>query len=159
MRSPNENSRDRVRKCGPQEAWKALLPLLPKFAGFLLSFLFIAVFWINRHRFFSLVRKVDWGLPWLIFLLVPIFYAIPNFLKGPPSLFLNLFPFLLLIFPIYTSSFKKQVLIIMSGRPANATRQFLKKGSRLATVALKSGADRYSWDRPRRPNSPGRFYR
>jgi uncharacterized membrane protein len=28
----------------------------------MLSFFFIAVFWVNHHRFFLLVRQSDWGL-------------------------------------------------------------------------------------------------
>jgi uncharacterized membrane protein len=58
------------------EALHALLALAPKFASFLLSFLFIAVFWVNHHRFFLLVRRADWGLLWsnnlLLFLLCTI---------------------------------------------------------------------------------------
>jgi uncharacterized membrane protein len=39
-----------------------LLALGPKFLSYLLSFLFIAVFWVNHHLFFRLVRHVDAGL-------------------------------------------------------------------------------------------------
>jgi uncharacterized membrane protein len=59
------------------EAWRSILVLLPKFASFFLSFLFIAVFWINHHRFFSLIRKVDWGLLWLNTLLLLFLCFVP----------------------------------------------------------------------------------
>jgi uncharacterized membrane protein len=62
---------------GAHEAGKALIQLLPKFAGFFLSFLFIAVFWVNHHRFFSLVREVDWGLLWLNNLLLLFLCFVP----------------------------------------------------------------------------------
>ena len=40
----------------PESAEDALRSgLTPKFLGYVLSFLFIAVFWINHHRFFQLV--------------------------------------------------------------------------------------------------------
>ena len=46
------------------EAITALVELGPKFLGYLLSFFFIAVFWINHHWFFTLIRQVDNGLLW-----------------------------------------------------------------------------------------------
>lgn len=55
----------------------ALLALSPKLAGFLLSFLFIAVFWVNHHRFFGLIRRVDAGLLWLNNLLLFLLCFIP----------------------------------------------------------------------------------
>lgn len=39
--------------------WQGLLSLWPGFAGFLLSFLFIGIMWINHHRLFSHVRRSD----------------------------------------------------------------------------------------------------
>jgi uncharacterized membrane protein len=59
------------------EAWAALRDLFPKFAGFFLSFLFIAVFWVNHHRFFALVTRVDWGLLWLNNLLLLFLCFVP----------------------------------------------------------------------------------
>jgi uncharacterized membrane protein len=50
-------------RSGP-EAWRALISLWPRFAGYLLSFFFIAVFWVNHHRFFLRIRRVDDGLVW-----------------------------------------------------------------------------------------------
>ncbi len=47
-----------------REAWNALVALAPNFSGFVLGFAFIAVFWINHHRFFELVAYVDWRLMW-----------------------------------------------------------------------------------------------
>lgn len=43
----------------------ALIGLAPKFLGYFLSFVFIAIFWVNHHRFFRLVKRVDNGLLWL----------------------------------------------------------------------------------------------
>ena len=42
----------------------ALVPLVPKFVGFALSFLTIAIFWVNHHSFFETVAKTDGGLLW-----------------------------------------------------------------------------------------------
>ncbi len=59
------------------EAWRALVGLTPKIAGFFLSFLFIAVFWVNHHRFFRLVRRADWALLWLNNILLLLLCAVP----------------------------------------------------------------------------------
>lgn len=59
------------------EAWQALVALGPKIASFLLSFLFVAVFWVNHHRFFHIVRRADWALLWLNNLLLLLLCAIP----------------------------------------------------------------------------------
>lgn len=59
------------------EALTALLALAPKFLGYLLSFFFVAVFWINHHRFFRLIRQVDNGLLWLNILLLLALSFVP----------------------------------------------------------------------------------
>jgi uncharacterized membrane protein len=59
------------------EAFLALLALAPKFLSYLLSFLFIAVFWVNHHRFFRLIRQVDPILLWLNILLLLALSFIP----------------------------------------------------------------------------------
>jgi uncharacterized membrane protein len=69
---------------GVAEAASALAALAPKFAAFLLSFLFIAVFWVNHHRFFALVKTVDGGLLWLnnFLLLFLCFVPFPTAFAG-----------------------------------------------------------------------------
>jgi len=39
--------------------WPSLLSQWPGFAGFLLSFLFIGIMWINHHRLFKHIRRSD----------------------------------------------------------------------------------------------------
>lgn len=67
-----------------REALVALVALGPKFLSYLLSFLFIAVFWVNHHRFFRLVQRVDTGLLWLniVLLLALSFIPFPTALIG-----------------------------------------------------------------------------
>jgi uncharacterized membrane protein len=60
-----------------REALAALAALGPKFLGYLLSFFFIAVFWVNHHRFFRLVQRVDNGLLWLNILLLLALSFVP----------------------------------------------------------------------------------
>jgi uncharacterized membrane protein len=60
-----------------REAWAALVALAPKFLGYLLSFLFIAVFWVNHHHFFRLIKQVDARLLWLNILLLLALSFIP----------------------------------------------------------------------------------
>ncbi len=59
------------------EALDSLVRLGPKFLGYILSFLFIAVFWINHHRFFQLIAQVESGLLWLNMLLLLAMSFIP----------------------------------------------------------------------------------
>ena len=51
--------------------WEARL----KFGAFFLSFLYISVFWINHHHFFSQIKKIDhnllrYNLLWLLFIVL-----------------------------------------------------------------------------------------
>lgn len=41
-----------------------LAPLWPVFLSYILSFVYIGIYWTNHHHFFQLVRKVDGGLLW-----------------------------------------------------------------------------------------------
>lgn len=60
-----------------REALAALAALGPKFLDYLLSFFFVAVFWVNHHRFFRLVQRVDSGLLWLNVLLLLALSFVP----------------------------------------------------------------------------------
>jgi uncharacterized membrane protein len=42
----------------------ALLTLAPKFISFAVSFITIAIFWVNHHHFFSRITHTDWKLLW-----------------------------------------------------------------------------------------------
>jgi TMEM175 potassium channel family protein len=55
----------------------ALAAMKAKFASFFLSFFFIAVFWVNHHRFFVHIRDVNGGLLWLNNLLLLMLSFIP----------------------------------------------------------------------------------
>ena len=45
-------------------AWEALVPILPKLVAFLVSFVTVAIFWVNHHHFFHPVAKSDGALLW-----------------------------------------------------------------------------------------------
>ncbi len=60
-----------------REAMAALVALGPKFLSYLLGFLFIAVFWVNHHRFFRLIKRVNGGLLWLNIGLLLVLSFIP----------------------------------------------------------------------------------
>lgn len=46
------------------EAFAALLLLAPKFASFTMSFLVIAIVWVNHHHFFERLQHADRALLW-----------------------------------------------------------------------------------------------
>lgn len=42
----------------------ALRPLLPKFLGYILSFIYVGIYWNNHHHLFQAVRQVDGRVLW-----------------------------------------------------------------------------------------------
>jgi uncharacterized membrane protein len=49
----------------PHEAtWKALLPLLPIFMSYVLSFIFVGIYWNNHHHMLHAVHRVNGGILW-----------------------------------------------------------------------------------------------
>ncbi len=42
----------------------ALRAVAPAFLGYVLSFVYVAIYWNNHHHFFALVDRVDGGLLW-----------------------------------------------------------------------------------------------
>jgi len=85
----------------PQEAGLgALASVIPVFLSYVLSFVYVAIYWNNHHHFFHLVRHVSGGMLWaninLLFWvsLVPFatgwmgqnhFAAVPTALYGRPA--------------------------------------------------------------------------
>ncbi|WP_260923583.1 TMEM175 family protein [Novosphingobium sp. 9] len=47
-----------------QESITALLELWPVFLAYVLSYAYVAIYWVNHHRLFGLARKVTGGLLW-----------------------------------------------------------------------------------------------
>jgi uncharacterized membrane protein len=41
-----------------------LLPLLPVFLTYILSFIFIGIYWVNHHHFFHAIKHVSGGMLW-----------------------------------------------------------------------------------------------
>lgn len=62
----------------------ALRALLPKFMSWVMSFAIVAIFWVNHHRFFNLLKHADNGLLWLnsLFLMLLSFIPFPTALLG-----------------------------------------------------------------------------
>lgn len=61
-----------------------LLNLAPKFMGFVMSFFFVAVFWVAHHQFFHTLNFSKRGLLWLnnLFLFFITFIAFPTSVLG-----------------------------------------------------------------------------
>ncbi len=78
----------------------ALLGLVPKFVGFLISFMVTGLMWIEHHRIFRYITGYDIGLLWrnLILLLCV------SFVPFPTALFSEYY-WSLTAFILYTSSF------------------------------------------------------
>ena len=50
---------------GDAELWRAVAHLLPMIAAWVVSFLFVLVFWVSHHHLFASRAKVDRGVLWL----------------------------------------------------------------------------------------------
>jgi uncharacterized membrane protein len=49
----------------PEEAtWAALQPLVPKFFSYILSFIFIGIYWNNHHHLWQAVKRVNGSVLW-----------------------------------------------------------------------------------------------
>ncbi|GGJ71892.1 TMEM175 family protein [Deinococcus aquiradiocola] len=46
------------------EGWEALRPLWPKGLAYLISFVYIGIYWSNHHHLFQTVRRVRGGVLW-----------------------------------------------------------------------------------------------
>ena len=53
------------RQFSEQQVQHVLVETLPKLASYFLSFLIIAIYWVNHHHMFHLLEKADSGLLWL----------------------------------------------------------------------------------------------
>ena len=51
-------------KAPPGTNWEIMKPMLPKFLSYSLSFLFIAIYWVNHHHLIHTVKKVNSGIMW-----------------------------------------------------------------------------------------------
>ena len=45
-------------------SWSALIPLIPVFFSYLLSFIFLGIYWNNHHHLFQASEHVDGGVLW-----------------------------------------------------------------------------------------------
>ena len=45
-------------------SFKDLFPLWPQFMGYVLSFVYIGIYWNNHHHLFYLVEKIDGSVLW-----------------------------------------------------------------------------------------------
>jgi len=48
----------------PQSTWTALLPLLPVFLSYVLSFVMLGIYWNNHHHLLQAIERVDGRVLW-----------------------------------------------------------------------------------------------
>lgn len=68
----------------PEALAGGLKDLLPKFISFIVSFIYITIYWINHHQLFSMIKTSNRGLFWLnsLFLMCLTFIPFPTALIG-----------------------------------------------------------------------------
>jgi uncharacterized membrane protein len=66
------------------ELVEGLLELWPKFLSFVVSFIYVTIYWINHHQLFHMIKKSNRGLFWLnsLFLMCLTFIPFPTALIG-----------------------------------------------------------------------------
>lgn len=83
-----------------RDVWGALLHLLPKFLGFVMSFFVVGVMWIEHHRIFRLIDSFDMGLLFRnLFFLLSV-----SFVPFPTALFSE-YPWSRTAFVLYAATF------------------------------------------------------
>ncbi|OGT41005.1 MAG: hypothetical protein A3F13_09710 [Gammaproteobacteria bacterium RIFCSPHIGHO2_12_FULL_40_19] len=67
-----------------EKLFLGLIALTPKILIYIISFLNIAVYWINHHQLFSVLKRTDRGFLWLncLLLLVLVFVPFPTSVVG-----------------------------------------------------------------------------
>ncbi|MFX7849883.1 TMEM175 family protein, partial [Acinetobacter baumannii] len=45
-------------------SWEVIKPLIPKLLSYILSFLFVAIYWGNHHHLLHTAKKVTSGIIW-----------------------------------------------------------------------------------------------
>ncbi len=67
-----------------EELVQGLKELMPKFISFIVSFIYITIYWINHHQLFSMIKSTNRGLFWLnsLFLMCLTFIPFPTALIG-----------------------------------------------------------------------------
>jgi len=56
---------------------QGLLDMLPTLQNYMLSFLVVAIYWVEHHRMFKYVRRYDGGLVWLNLLFLALIVLVP----------------------------------------------------------------------------------
>lgn len=72
-----------------QTLWEDIRPLVPKFISYAVSFLMLAIMWVNHHQLFHLIKHTDRKLLWLNMHLLFWMSLIPfatNFIGSNPLL-------------------------------------------------------------------------
>ena len=64
---------------------KELKHLIPKFAGFFISFMLIAMYWTVHHRMFGYVINYTRKLLWLNLFFIVLMQLLPDFMVNMPA--------------------------------------------------------------------------
>jgi uncharacterized membrane protein len=57
-------------KAPERSDFASLLPLIPVFLSYLLSFLYVGIYWNNHHHMFQVVKKIDGTILWFNMILL-----------------------------------------------------------------------------------------
>jgi uncharacterized membrane protein len=60
-----------------KEIWKSLFSLLPSLIAYGVSFFSLAIFWMNHHNFFHMLKHIDSTLLWINMILLFVLSLIP----------------------------------------------------------------------------------
>jgi uncharacterized membrane protein len=117
-------------------AYTALLTIAPKFISFAVSFVTIAIFWVNHHHFFSRITHTDWKLLWFNNMLLFWLTIVPfttAFIGDYPTYFIAVFVYAL--------------TLCLAGLSFTLMGQYVFFKSRLLSAAVPLSERKREWRR------------
>lgn len=121
-------------------SFAAMLPLLPKFFSYVLSFLYVGIYWNNHHHLFQAVERVNGRVLWANLALLFTLSLIPfttdwmgenDFRENPVALYgINL------LLCAVSFSILEQVTIRHEGKESKIGRALKNKNKEAASISL-----------------------
>ena len=59
------------------DTFRALVPMIPKFIAYLLSFIYVGIYWNNHHHLFKLFKRINGSVLWANLMLLFFLSLIP----------------------------------------------------------------------------------
>lgn len=122
----------------------ALLPIIPIFLSYLLSFVFVGIYWNNHHHMLMAAHGIDGRALWANLILLFFLSLVPfatawmgetHFAKGPTALY-----GIILLFAAMAYNHLAGILINISGKDSHLAKAYEQDRKSKISIALYSAA-------------------